>query len=33
MSDRPLDEKVTRYFWMTMLACALYAVAAWVLTR
>jgi hypothetical protein len=25
--------KVVRGFWMTMISCVLYALAAWVLTR
>jgi hypothetical protein len=26
------DGKVVRVFWITMIACGLYALAAWVLT-
>jgi hypothetical protein len=33
IDDGAFAEKVTRGFWITMIACALYALAAWVLTR
>jgi hypothetical protein len=33
MSDTPFEERVTRGFWITMIACGLYALAAWILTR
>ena len=33
MNDSYFADKVTRGFWITMIACGLYALAAWILTR
>jgi hypothetical protein len=33
MSEIPFDVRVRKGFWITMIACGLYALAAWVLTR
>jgi hypothetical protein len=33
MSEVSFDARVRKGFWITMVACALYALAAWLLTR
>ena len=33
MSEVSFDTRVRKGFWVTMAACVLYALAAWLLTR
>lgn len=33
MKDSYFEDRVTFGFWLTMVACVAYALAAWVLTR